>query len=99
MVRNLRNKKNTAALDEDTYDQSMTILLSILEPLLINDLNMETMFKLNSLKDLMDIMMEQPLPSESGVQRKARSYFKYAIRCITSCLRSETGVATVSLFV
>ena len=77
----------------------MTILLSILEPLLINDLDMETVFKLNGLTDLEDIMMEQPLPSESGVQRKARSYFKYSIRCITSCLRSETGVGLVSMAV
>jgi len=56
MVRNLKSKK--ATLDDDTYDQSMTILLSILEPLLINDLNMETMFKLSAIKDLMDIMMD-----------------------------------------
>ena len=39
-------KKNTVAIDEDTYDQNLSILLSILEPLLINDQNLETNFKL-----------------------------------------------------
>jgi len=37
MVRNLRSKRNTVALDEDNFDQNMSIMLNVLEPLLIND--------------------------------------------------------------
>jgi hypothetical protein len=66
MIRNLRMKKNTISLDEETFDQNMSILLSILEPLLINDQNLETVFKLNVVKDLCELIVEQLLPSENG---------------------------------
>lgn len=97
MIRNLRNKKNTVAIDEETYDQNLSILLSIFEPLLINDQNLETTFKLLAVKDLCDILYEQQLPSEGHAQsgKVFRQHFKYAIRCITSCLRNEGGVAEV----
>jgi len=37
IIRSMRKKKVNGSLDEETYDQSMTILLSILEPLMINE--------------------------------------------------------------
>lgn len=37
MIRSIKMKKSTLAVDDDTFDQNLTILLSILEPLLIND--------------------------------------------------------------
>lgn len=58
MVRNLRNKRNTISIDEETFDQNMCILLSILEPLLINDYNLETLFKLQVVKDLCELVYE-----------------------------------------
>lgn len=97
MLRNLRSKRNTIALDEETFDQNMSILLSILEPLLINDQNLETFFKLQVVQDLCQLLYEQPLPSENAVAgaKIFRQHFKYAIRCITSCLRNEIGVQEV----
>jgi hypothetical protein len=96
MIRNLRGKRHSVSLDEETFDQNMCILLSILEPLLINDYNLETIFKLQVVKDLCELIYDQPLPSENGTGAKTfRFYFKYAIRCITSCLRNETGVSEV----
>jgi len=42
------------------------------------------------------MIYEQPLPSEQGQGGKLyRQHFKYCIRCITSCLRSEAGVSEV----
>eukprot|EP00347_Sterkiella_histriomuscorum_P015644 403356242 len=97
MLRNLRSKRNTIALDEETFDQNMSILLSILEPLLINDQNLETFFKLQVVPDLCQLLYEQPLPSENAMSgaKVFRQHFKYAIRCITSCLRNELGVQEV----
>ena len=65
MIRTLKQKKSTMHVDEETFDQNMSILLSILEPLLINDYNLETCFKLGMAKDLCDLMNDQPLPSEN----------------------------------
>ena len=62
MIRGLKAKRGS--VDDDSYDQNMTILLSILEPLLINDNNLEIFFKLGMAKDLSDMVQEQPLPSE-----------------------------------
>jgi len=46
MIRSIKMKKSTLAVDDETFDQNLTILLSILEPLLINDQNLDTLFKL-----------------------------------------------------
>ena len=43
-------------MDEESFDQNMTILLSILEPLLINDHNLDMFFKLSMMNDLCVLM-------------------------------------------
>jgi hypothetical protein len=93
MMRNLRQKKETATIDPETFDQNFSILLSIMEPVLINDTNLEFLYKLNMVRDLCEFIFEQPVPSESqnGAVR-IRQHFKYLIRCLTSALRSEFGV-------
>jgi len=95
MIRSIKMKKSTLAVDDETFDQNLTILLSILEPLLINDQNLDTLFKLQFQQDLCDLIISQPLPQESTAvdpQKGYRNSFKYAIRCTTSCLRSDIGV-------
>ncbi len=66
-----------------------------MEPILINDQNLEFLFKLAMMRDLCEFLFEQPLPTEmpsgSGPVR-IRSHFRYLIRCITSALRNEYGV-------
>ena len=38
--------------------------MSIMEPLLINDQNLEFLYKLQMVRDLCELLFEQPLPSE-----------------------------------
>jgi hypothetical protein len=64
MMRNLRTKRETVTIDNDTFDQNFSILLSIMEPVLINDTNLEFLYKLNMVRDLCEFLFEQPLPSE-----------------------------------
>lgn len=69
--------------------------MSILEPLLINDQNLEFLYKLQMIRDLCEFLFEQPLPSEMPASTgiiKVRIFFKYLMRCITSSLRNEYGV-------
>ena len=94
MLRNLRQKRATRVLDEDTFDQNMSILLSVAEPILINDHNLETFFKLQAVNDVCELLHDHPLPSEGNMPagKTSRQHLKFAIRCITSCLRHEFGI-------
>ena len=67
MLRNLRQKRATRVLDEDTFDQNMSILLSVAEPILINDHNLETFFKLQAVNDVCELLHDHPLPSEGNM--------------------------------
>lgn len=91
MMRNLRSKRDSATIDGDTFEQNMAILLSILEPILINDVNLEFLYKLNMVSDLTEYLMEQPLPSEIQ-QWRPKAFFRYLLRALTSALRNEYGV-------
>jgi hypothetical protein len=57
---------------------------------------LEFLYKLQMVRDLCELLFEQPLPSEMPSQQiggvKVRMYFKYLIRCLTSALRNEFGV-------
>jgi len=72
------------------------MLLMVLEPLLINDLNHEMAMKLNGMIDLCRIMMEQPLPSEipdfEYSPKFVNTSFKYNLRCLAASVRNEMGV-------
>jgi hypothetical protein len=70
------------------------ILLSILEPVLINDTNLEFLYKLAMMRDLCELLFEQQLPSEivGNAPIVVKQPFKYLIRSITSALRNEYGV-------
>lgn len=91
MIRNLRTKRDAASIDGDTFEQNMAILLSILEPILINDVNLEFLYKLNMVSDLTESLMEQPLPSEVQTWRP-KAFFRFLLRALTSALRNEYGV-------
>lgn len=91
MMRNLRSKRDAASIDGDTFEHNMAILLSIMEPLLINDVNLEYLYKLNMVSDLTEYVMEQPLPSEIQAWRP-KAFFRFLLRALTSALRNEYGV-------
>ena len=42
----------------ETFDQNLSILLSIMEPILINDTNLEFLYKLNMVRDLCEFLFE-----------------------------------------
>lgn len=79
--------------DEENISR-LAILLSLLEPLLINDLNLEKSLELGTV-DILISLIELPdyvkhaNPNDSI---KLPIYIKYAVRCITSCCRHPEGV-------
>lgn len=76
-------------MDRDQENMSrLAILLSIFEPLLINDLNLEKALDTNIVDGLVLLLA---LPEE-GLSGDLPIYLKYVIRCLTSCVRSQTGV-------
>ena len=82
--------------DDETISR-LAILTSILEPLLINDLNLERALELNTIEILVNLL---ELPSHlKDLDKKADPfsiklpmYIKYAIRCVTSCVRHPNGI-------
>lgn len=91
MARNLRARRDGANVDSDTFDQNLAIILSIMEPLLINDANLEFLYGLGMVHDLAEHLFDQPLPTEVHGW-KGKAFFKYLLRCLTSALRNEYGV-------
>lgn len=81
--------------DEETISR-LAILLSILEPLLINDLNLERTLETPAIETMIALL---DLPGQLKNERTADPdniklpiYVKYAIRCLTSCVRHPSGV-------
>ena len=80
---------HTRKMDRDQENMSrIAILLSIFEPLLINDLNLEKALDTNIVESLVQLLA---LP-EDVLNGDLPIYLKYVIRCMTSCVRSQTGV-------
>ena len=71
---------------DDESSQKITILLSILEPLIINDQNLEMAFQNNIITLLLQFL------DVSYLTEKPPVYVKFGIRCLTSCLRQDQGV-------
>lgn len=80
-------------MDEETVSR-LAILLSILEPLLINDLNLERALDMRTIETLVKLC-ELPSyilsPNNNG-EAKLPIYIKYAVRCLTSCMRHPSGI-------
>lgn len=67
---------------DETNVQRLTVLFSILEPLLTNDQNLEKALQL----DLVSTSL-QVLAFDSVFIEKPPNYLRYFMRCLTSCLR------------
>lgn len=83
--------------DEETMSR-LAILISILEPLLINDMNLEKGLNTNAVEILLSLLYLpdtfKDLPrDDDSKQKKFPIYLKYTLRCLTSCVRSPLGVA------
>ena len=79
----------------------LAILLSIFEPLLINDLNLEKAIQpqertINSLLEITKLPMAFRQANreldDNDNRLKVPIHLKYAIRCLTSCIRSNQGL-------
>lgn len=95
-VINLIEHASKLGKDEETISR-LAILLSILEPLLLNDQNLEKALELKTMEILISML---ELPDYVGEMSKNNQleniklpiYIKYAVRCITSCIRHPSGV-------
>eukprot|EP00347_Sterkiella_histriomuscorum_P022366 403330738 len=77
---------SSQAKDEENQ-QKLSIIYSILEPLLINDQNLEKCLMQEGLNEMLN-----SIQGGTAIVDKPPVYVKYCIRCITSCLRHEQGV-------
>jgi hypothetical protein len=96
----LEHTKQISPRDEETMSR-LAILTSVLEPLLVNDMNLDkavearVMELLVSLlvvpQDIKDMTVYGGNDAES-IKKKFPVYLKYTLRCVTSCVRSPLGV-------
>ncbi len=81
----------------------LAILTSILEPLLINDQNLDRAIEARILELLLSLLYvpeDIKILSRTGghvddpdsIKNRLPLYLKYSLRCITSCVRSPLGV-------
>lgn len=71
---------------DDEVNQKLTILFSILEPLLINDQNLDKALTMQCVVTITKFL------DRNSITDKPAIYVKYLIRCLTSCLRQDQGI-------
>ena len=105
VVNLLEHTKKLMPRDEETMSR-LAILTSILEPILINDMNLDKAIEarlMDLLLSLLYVPEEIKIMARTGyeedpetIRRKMPVYLKYTLRCITSCVRSPVGVIDFS---
>lgn len=105
VVNLLEHTKKLTPRDEETMSR-LAILTSILEPILINDMNLDKAIEarlMDLLLSLLYVPEEIKIMARTGyeedpetIRRKMPVYLKYTLRCITSCVRSPVGVIDFS---
>lgn len=95
-VINLIDHASLLNRDEETISR-LAILLSIFEPLLINDLNLERALESSIIKTLVNLLELPKHIIDGNTLSEAENvklpvFIKYAIRCLTSCVRHPNGV-------
>jgi hypothetical protein len=84
----LNSPKSTKLESEDT-DYKISLLYSILEPLLINDYNVEKAMDM----DIIDTIMRSIEKSlKEKVKNSPKIYQKYIMRCLTSIVRTQRAL-------
>jgi len=85
--------------DEET-EQMLAIYLSLAEPLLLNDENLARALDANVTDILVQLISVEGKEEEERIKKQQGPlYLKLAMRCLTSCLRSEQAVAQISVTV
>ena len=84
-----------------TSENKIAFLLNLLEPLLVNDLNNEVGISAGVLETLVTLLKTQETGKGPGqaqmVSPTLKAYIKFALRCLTSAIRTEAAVARVSV--
>lgn len=75
----------------NSSESKIKFLLSVLEPLIVNDQNNETAAQHNMIDLLLQVLATQ---DKSNVH--LRSFIKSALRCLTSAIRTEPAVSKVT---
>ena len=71
---------------DEEVSQKLTILFSILEPLLINDQNLDKALSMQG------VVIITKFLDRNSITDKPSIFVKYLIRCLTSCLRQDQGI-------
>jgi hypothetical protein len=86
-----------------TNDNRIAFNLNLMEPLLVNEMNNEIAIASGLLETLVGLVMTQDVnakPSAGGMmlpQQTLRPYVKFALRCLTSSIRTDAACNRVIL--
>ncbi len=101
LVNLIEHTKQLQPRDDEVMSR-LSILISILEPLLINDQNLDRAIESRIMELLLSMFYvpeDVKIYSKSGghlddpesIKNRLPLYLKYSLRCITSCVRSPVG--------
>lgn len=82
--------------DEDVLKKlelRLSTRLNLVEPMLVNYQNLDMAINRNIMSLLMEIIQTQQV-QENEPNPEFKVYLKYAMRCLTMCLRTRTGLDT-----
>lgn len=99
LIHLIEHTKQIVPRDDETMSR-LAILTSILEPLLINDMNLDKAIEARLMDLLLSILYVPEAIKEQlkydddpdAAKKYLPVYLKYTLRCITSCVRSPVGV-------
>ena len=86
-----------------TNDNRIAFQLNLMEPLLVNEMNNEIAIASGLIEALVTLLKTQDTLGGRTIngmilpQPNLRPYIKFALRCLTSAIRTETSVLRVSL--
>ena len=78
-----------------TTEKKLNVCLVALETLIINDKNLELALESNLLQTIVKLIRGLPLRGPS-MTNQVKGFFKFALRCLTSAIRTEPSVIRVS---
>jgi len=85
-----------------TNDNRIAFQLNLMEPLLVNEMNNEIAIASGMIEAMVSLLKTQDTLMSRGVggmmlpQPPLRPYVKFALRCLTSAIRTEPSVIRVS---
>ena len=78
-------------------EKKINIALGALETLIVNDKNLDMALEAEILTSLVRLMRSLQVKGIAQLGNVPKNFFKFALRCLTSAIRTEPAVARVSL--